>query len=265
MSEEQPYQPAGGAVGRLRRLSALLLARRPMPVRLVRPVVSFTFDDFPESAARVGKDALEARGWRGTYFASACYAGTENHLGRMYDVETLRRLVRDGHEIGCHTHSHVDSARTRPGDLLLEVAQNRAALSAMLGGVELSTFAFPYGEASPRAKALLADRFQALRGARAGINREDTDRALLRAVGVDGGEPGIAKALAHAAMVAEAPGWLIYYLHDVRDDPSPWGCTPAQLRRVIDAVAATGAEVLPLRAVLERLSVRAAQPSARAA
>lgn len=250
---EGAYKLGFGPLGTLRRLSARMFGRRPFDIHLDRPVVSFTFDDFPMSAATIGRDLLEARGWRGTYFASASYLGTETHLGRMYDRGTLHSLYRGGHEIGCHTYAHVDAARTATPALLEEIARNTAALSPMLDGARPVTFAFPYGEASPRAKAALADRFQALRGTRPGINRADTDRLLLRSVGIDGGEAGIERAVAYAVDAAHAPGWLIYYAHDIREAPSPWGCTPGDFRRVAEAVAATGAEVLPLCEVLARL------------
>ena len=34
-----------------------------------------------------------------------------------------------------------------------------------------------------------------------------------------------------------ANGWLIFYTHDVADEPSPYGCTPALLRHALEAAA----------------------------
>ncbi|MFP4520418.1 MAG: polysaccharide deacetylase, partial [Oceanicaulis sp.] len=80
------YTPAGGVAGKLRRLAARTLATAPMRIELAHTLVSFTFDDFPKSAAQAGAAALEKRGWRGTYYASGGFAGGETHLGRMYDA-----------------------------------------------------------------------------------------------------------------------------------------------------------------------------------
>ena len=50
----QTYIPASGFAGKLRRLAARRLARTPLHVTLDRALVSFTFDDFPISAATAG-------------------------------------------------------------------------------------------------------------------------------------------------------------------------------------------------------------------
>lgn len=250
---EAPYIPAGGVSGRLQRLPARLLARRPMAIRLNRPIVSITFDDFPRSAATAGKDALEARGWRGTYYASGCYAGVSTHLGRMYDAGDLQRLLRDGHEVGCHTFTHFDAARADAAEVESDVERNAVELASWGHTMPLSTFAFPYGEASPASKKALMGRFRALRSVCPGINRDGADRALLKAVGIDGGEAGISKAVDYAELNARDPGWLIFYAHEVQENPTHWGCTPAQLDRVFDAIADSGAEVLPVGEALDRL------------
>ena len=92
-----------------------------------------------------------------------------------------------------------------------------------------------------------------MRGVRAEINRGSGDLNLLRAVAVDGGETGIERAIEAADSLIQAPGWLIYYAHDIQDEPSEWGCTPGQFERVCDAVAASGARVMPVRDALKTL------------
>ncbi len=47
--------------------------------------------------------------------------------------------------------------------------------------------------------------------------------------------------------------WLILYTHDVRPDPSPFGCTPAALERLVDAAIAGGAEVVTVAEGLRRI------------
>lgn len=250
----ETYIPAGGLIGKLRRAEARLLAREPMKIDLETPIISITFDDFPKSASEAGKDAVERHDWRATWFASAGFAGTRTHHGEMFDAADLRRLQRDGHEIGCHTCSHLDATSIDPDMTLRDAERNLRALESMGLEGRPSTFAFPYGEASPAAKRALRTRYAALRGVRAGINRTGADRGLLNAVGVDGGDAGIARAVAWAEEAAENPGWLIYYVHDVQDDPTPWGCTPRQLDTVLDAVRASGARVLPMDEALDAIA-----------
>mgnify|MGYP006278226589 CR=1 FL=1 len=247
MVADTAYIPASGVAGKVQRLKARALARRPARLDLDRPLVSFSFDDFPRSAATEAAPRLEAQGWRGTFYAAAGMAGGANHLGRLYDLGDLHRLARSGHEIGCHTYAHFDAARMDADALAAEVDRNARCLR--LAGYEgaLASFAFPYGEATPQAKARLASRFLALRGVRPGVNRTGSDLNLLSAVPLDGGEAGLAAALRQLDAAARRPGWIIFYGHDVRETPSEWGCTPAFFETVVDAVAATGAEVVTVR------------------
>ena len=248
-----PYIPSGGVLQRVNRQWVRLAARVPVQIDLDHAIVSFTFDDFPKSAATVAARELERRGWLGTYYASAAYAGGETHHGAMFDTGDLQRLSGAGHEIGCHTYGHIDCAMASPSEVIADVERNARALRAMGFEGALSSFAFPYGEASAAVKTELGKRFSALRGVRAGINRGEADRQLLKSVPLDGGEAGIDRAIEAAQALTQHPGWLIYYAHDVQDEPTEWGCTPQQFRSVCDAVEQSGARILPMAQALASL------------
>jgi peptidoglycan/xylan/chitin deacetylase (PgdA/CDA1 family) len=252
-----PYTPGAGLMAGLNRRWVRVAARAPMQVVPDHAIVTFTFDDFPKSAATTGAAALEKRGWRGTYYASAGYAGGETHHGVMFDTGDLHALARKGHEIGCHTYGHLDASRTAPEDLLADVARNARALAAMGLEQDISSFAFAYGETTPAAKRALAGRFATLRGVRAGINRGTADRALLKSVPLDGGEAGIARAIEAAGTLAGHPGWLIYYAHDIQEQPTQWGCTPEQFERVCVAVERSGARVMTMAEAVTSLETEA--------
>jgi hypothetical protein len=49
-------------------------------------------------------------------------------------------------------------------------------------------------------------------------------------------------------------GWTIFYTHDVADEPSPFGCTPAQFQSIV-AYAMENVPVLPVRDVLAGLGI----------
>jgi peptidoglycan/xylan/chitin deacetylase (PgdA/CDA1 family) len=241
-----PYIPGSGLMAAANRRWTRLAARQPMRIDLDHAIVTFTFDDFPKSAATTGAEALERRGWRGTYYASAGYAGGETHHGVMFDAGDLIRLDAAGHEIACHTYGHLDASAVSDRKLLADVERNARALAAMGLETEISSFAFAYGEATPAAKLTLGRRFDTLRGIQAGINRGAADRGLLKSVPLDGGEAGIARAVEAAGTLPDHPGWLIYYAHDIQDDPTEWGCTPGQFERVCEAVTASGARVMTM-------------------
>lgn len=240
------YIPANGLRGKVNRLAARLLERDPIHIDLHRFVVSFTFDDFPRSAIINGAPELDKRGWRGTWYAAAGFAGQSNHHGPLLEPGDLETLSRAGHEIGCHTQNHIDLGRAPAERVNREVEENRIALGNMGHARALTAFAYPYGESSPRTKRLLSGRFETLRGVRPGINRSGDDRHLLKSVGIDGGPEGIRRVLDFIEEGRKSPGWLILYAHDIQDNPTEWGCTPDEFRSVCDAVGAASAEVLPV-------------------
>jgi peptidoglycan/xylan/chitin deacetylase (PgdA/CDA1 family) len=243
---DNAYIPSGGLTGKLKRLQARLLARDSIRINPDRLVISISFDDFPKSAAEVGAQELECRDWRGTYYASAGFAGTNTHHGLMFDAGDISRLQEAEHEIACHTLNHVDLGKADTAMTTAQSDGNRAALQelGLKGG--LPAFAYPYGEAAPRNKRVLSNRHETLRGVRPGVNRTGDDRNLLKAVGIDGGVEGLTTAHAYIDKAAEQPGWLILYAHDIQDDPTEWGCTPTQFTDVLDHIREVGAEVLPV-------------------
>jgi peptidoglycan/xylan/chitin deacetylase (PgdA/CDA1 family) len=252
-----PYTPASGLLAGLNRRWARFAARHPLQLPSDRAIVTITFDDFPKSAATIGAALLEQHGWRGTYYASAGYAGGVTHHGAMFDSGDLHRLTRAGHEIACHTYSHLDASQVGSAAFLADIARNERALKAMGLETELDSFAFPYGEATPSTKRALSEHFSNLRGVHADINRGGADRNLLKSVPIDGGEPGIQRAIDAAESLSRHTGWLIYYAHDVQDSPTQWGCTPAQLERVCAAIAESGAEVLTMREAVQQMETAA--------
>ncbi len=241
-----PYIP-GGWQSRFTRQISRFLARDEIELDLDHAIVSISFDDFPKSAVSVGAQALEARGWTGTYYASAGYVGQRTHHGEMFDAQDLQRLEAAGHEIACHTYEHLDCAKATPEAVVKSLEHNERALRELGLKQPLSSFAYPYGETAPAIKTSLATRFATLRGVRPGIMRGRADCNLLPAVGIDGGETGIQRAVEAAEGLAQHPGWLIFYAHDVQDNPTEWGCTPQDFERVLDAVDRSGAQVLSVR------------------
>jgi peptidoglycan/xylan/chitin deacetylase (PgdA/CDA1 family) len=73
------------------------------------------------------------------------------------------------------------------------------------------------------------------------------------AVGIEGPDgEAIARRWLERARLSNA--WLILYTHDVAKDPSPWGCTPEALQRLIDQAVADGFEVVTVAEGAARLA-----------
>jgi hypothetical protein len=50
-------------------------------------------------------------------------------------------------------------------------------------------------------------------------------------------------------------GWLIFSTHDVRENPSPYGCTPEVFAQAVAWSVESGAKVLPMLAAAQTLGV----------
>lgn len=235
-----PYTPDRSLAGKVRRRLTRLCWRRPARLKLERPVVSFTFDDIPATAAIAGAQALEAAGARGTFYVCSGLFGREGHMGRFADAAEISRLIAAGHEIASHTTNHVDCHRTATGALEIDLDHNDTVLSRL--GAAPNHFAYPYGEVSTRAKRLLARRYASLRGVHKGLVHDGSDLNQLPGVGIEGPQgERLARAWIDRAIAERA--WLILYTHDVRDQASPWGCTPDVLRRLIAHARDSGADI----------------------
>src|ERR1700723_2303423 len=140
-----------------RRRAASLLFKRSVLINPERPLISFTFDDFPKSALEVGGAILNRSGLTGTYYAALGLLGGETHTGRMFDADDLKLLLERGHELGCHTFSHCDSWETGTTAFKKSIIENRDALSRLIPGAEFRTFSYPISLPRPLAKGEIAD------------------------------------------------------------------------------------------------------------
>jgi peptidoglycan/xylan/chitin deacetylase (PgdA/CDA1 family) len=247
------YQADRSIKGKVIRNWARLRHQKPLAVSPGRAMISFSFDDAPLTAATVGAEILESRGLRGTYYASAGLAGTEAPMGVCAQADDYLRLAENGHEIACHTYSHLDCGRASAQDAADDVARNLAAF-ADWGLPEPESFAYPYGDVSQGPKGALAPTFTNLRGLHHGLIDQGCDMNQSPSVGIEGpaGEVAAWKWLAEAEA---KKSWLILYTHDVRPDPSPWGCTPHAFTALIDAALGAGFEVGTVGQVARKLGL----------
>jgi peptidoglycan/xylan/chitin deacetylase (PgdA/CDA1 family) len=229
------------------------MSARPAPVTWPGGVVSFTFDDFPKSALAVGGDILERYGVRGTYYTSMKLAQSDNHLWPIFDDHDIRAAHRAGHEIACHTYTHLDLRQMARPMILAEVRNNAAALSSLIEGFLPTSFAYPYGCVSIIAKRVLGSWFSSCRGIDRGINHGLVDLADLLAVPLYTEDFDGADMRRLIDRTCSLDGWLIFFTHDVTGTPSPFGCKPGQLEAVV-AYATERSTILPVRDVIVGLS-----------
>ncbi len=250
---EAAYHADGSLVGKLRRRIARLRHRRPVLRAPDRPMLSISFDDAPLTAAGIGAEILEQWGARGTFYAAAGLAGHFEPVGQCADRDDYLSLAKRGHEIGCHTFSHLDCGRASAQSAKADVALNAQAFRDW-GLPPADSFAFPFGDVSSETKAGLAPDFAILRGLHEGVIQEGSDLNQAPAVGILG-PGGETKARRWMQYALSKRSWLILYTHDVQTSPSPWGCTPDALARLLRSAADLNFELVTVREGAARLTL----------
>lgn len=230
---------------------AMHLRVEPFRMRNESPMVSFTFDDVPKSAATLGAAILEAHDARGTFYVIGSQVGTSSALWDMVDGEDIVALHRDGHEIACHTFSHKRACDLDEGTLSEEIERNQHYLRSLDSSIQIENFAYPFGYGSFVRKRQLKSVFRSCRSIVPGVNSGTVDLQFLRAIPlidrrID--RDGIERAFDQAET---DNGWLIFYTHDVADEPSPYGCSPALLNEALEAASRRKIPVLNMAEALQ--------------
>jgi peptidoglycan/xylan/chitin deacetylase (PgdA/CDA1 family) len=215
--------------------------------------VSFTFDDAPVSAATHGAAILEDLGVRGTFYLCGGLLGRQGDVEPIMDLSQAEKLAESGHEIGCHTYAHSDVRSHRWPILERDLGRNSEILAVMNGGVSPRNFSYPFGGISFRSKLRLQRRFDTCRGIYAGINLRKIDAGHLKAVPLYSSAIDLAGAIQWIEKSAAESGWLIFFTHDIGDNPSQYGATYDLLRGAVRAATAAGSICAPVGAAVDRL------------
>jgi len=237
------------------RRMARWFGRRPFLLQPRRPLVTFTFDDFPRSALAAGGGTLESNSVRGTYFVAMGLAGRAIETGEMFVPADLDALLARGHELACHTCEHLPAWETPPAAYLASVERNARALGALPQAIRPATHSYPISYPRPGTKRRIASRFRACRFGGQGINRGPVDLNALNSFFIEQSVHDVPAIERLIAANAAQPGWLIFSTHDVAEDPTRYGCTPALFERIVRLTLESGATILTMTAALDELGV----------
>lgn len=217
-----------------------------VPFRLQNnnPMVSFTFDDPPKSAATVGVPLLNEYNAKGTFYVAGSLVDEWSGHWIGISADEIVELHRAGHEIACHTFSHTRTPDLSAAALAAEIEKNRRYLLGLDPSIQIHNFAYPYGLGSISHKKRLSKVFRSSRGIIPGVNNGTVDLQFLRStplvnqhIDCDGIDRAFDEAIAQN-------GWLIFYTHDIAASPSPYGCTPSILQHALEAASRRKIEIL---------------------
>jgi len=229
--------------GRYQRGTAEGLFKRPLAMRNREPLVTFTFDDFPSSAFRVGGAILRGHGAAGTYYAAFNLIGQESPVGMIFSREEVPLLLEEGHELGCHTFHHCNAWQTSPRVYRESIVENLRAAEALHPGLRLKTHSYPI--MCPRAftKRWAGDMFDTCRGGGQCENRGTADLNYLRSFFIERSFGRFDEIKRVVDRNVEGMGWLIFSTHDVTRSPTPYGCTPEYFERTVACARESGARI----------------------
>lgn len=242
--------------GLVDRVANRLIWRMAQPTRRVDttiPLVSFTFDDVPDTAHGNGAAILEQYGTHGTFYIAGGLAGKVEQDRTLISPAGCADLAARGHEIGCHTFAHSRVRDLSGAGLARDLDRNAEYLAGAGITAPAQNFAFPYNAAWPGARAELGRRYRTCRAAGEAINRGPVDPLMLKSVEIRQPEQEVSGLTRWIDDVCDSPGWLIFFTHDIAEHPTPYGCTPASFEHLVRYAVERGCAVLPVGRALDRL------------
>lgn len=243
--------------GKVARFLARRIRGKRLALRDAPPMVSFTFDDVPVSACKIGAPILERHGARGTFYVAGAGCGTAGPGGPLRaSTAQLRSIWQNGHEIGCHTFSHQAVPHVTLDELGLELDRNRSVLKTIATDIVVRNFAYPYGDLSVRSKRYLEARFDSCRTCHTGINRVVAELGALDAWPLENASLDRAKIGALVAETVQSRGWLIFYSHEVADQPNRYGVSPDLLEWAVSTAKRSGCVLTTIAGGLNQANSR---------
>ncbi|WP_442505067.1 polysaccharide deacetylase family protein [Novipirellula sp. SH528] len=205
------------------------------------PTFTFTFDDAPTTAYRLGAPILEDAGCEGTFFLCGKYIETPS--SSFVSKSQALDLVKRGHTLGAHTFSHVNAHRVSPDVFFADALSGKESLSRLLRVGEPVCFSYPFGSITRRVKSFAGNNFHLCRGSFPGINLASIDRAMIRSNRLYSSRFCRERVERLIRKTVRLKGWTVFYSHDVAMTPSPYGVTPSHLRWTIDLCKNLGGRV----------------------
>jgi hypothetical protein len=183
-------------------------------------------------------------------------------------TEDLRKILNDGHELGCHTFAHCHAWETKPDHFEQSIIENGRALDTLLPGTIFKTLSYPMACPRPQTKRRAAKYFVCCRGGgqafNFGRNAKNGGRTHAFNVGPSDANslqtcfleknrdnPGALKKLIDDNY--KACGWLIFATHDVCPNPSSYGCMPGFFEDIVNYAVSSGSRVLPVAKAWETI------------
>lgn len=231
--------PSPESVAAAKAAASLIMPVKPglrvSRVQIPGMYVALTFDDGPSSAYTPKVlDILQRHGAKGTFFVLGSNAKRCSSI--------VARAAAEGHEIGVHTWSHINMARSSMEKIDSEVSRTAEVIRSVTGKSPV-VMRPPYGAVNARIVNHMYDRY----GMRSILWDVDTQ---------DWRRPGVSTVVSRAVNRAK-PGSIIL-VHDIH------ASTLAAIEGIVTGLQARGYTLVTVSELLARAGVHAAPKSAAA-
>lgn len=229
-------------------------------IKLDKAIFSFTFDDVPISAATNGREILEKSGATGTYYVSLNIESSEDNtdasIRRFIKEDDIKTLFDNGHNIGCHTFNHLNLRQTSAAEAYKDCKINTDLLKKITNVASIDHFAYPFGMVSLSSKKALRNKYKTLRTTDGGLNVGKTDMTHLRSVSlcsISFDKNTVLKAIDEAA---NKNAWVIFFSHDINDNPSEWGTSVEDFKWVVEQCGKSSGEILNIDEAYKKITTK---------
>jgi hypothetical protein len=118
----------------------------------------------------------------------------------------------------------------------------------------MTSFAYPYGDVSLAVKKEMSGRFPLCRGVHERLNSDWVDLAQVDIISLESKHAKRVDLKGLIAKAAAKKSWIVFLSHDVSDNPSPYGSTPAMLEEAVRCLDAAGIPILTMKAAAARIA-----------
>ena len=179
--------------------------------------VSITFDDGDSSQFALAVPALNARGFKGTFFVITCTIDS-NAYPNYATLDEWRNAANQGHEIGSHTKTHPHLPLLSLAQMQDEIGGAKAEIDAQITTQKCLTFAYPFGEFNDNAELIAQAYYIAARGVSCDLNNTPYDFYAMKACE---DSLSVEQMKAKADEAEQQAKWLISFHHNL--DGTKWG------------------------------------------
>lgn len=219
------------------------------------PLISFTFDDFPKSAALKGAEILRKYHIKGTFYISFGIIGQDSPVGEICNLDTIKNLIEEKHEIGNHTFNHINAYECKPEVYEKSLIENERYYKEYFSVSEgFQNFSYPLGLVTAEVKQITQKYFRCSRTVYNGINSGKVDLNMLKSYPIFGNGEDLSLLKNVINHNKKKNGWLIFFTHDVTNNPSKFGCTPEYFEEVVKYSLDSGSELVTVAQACDIIS-----------